>query len=272
MTWSELSELSELTDAAFGPTPGLWPLPDAVTDTDLWLRAVAAGGQGRYSSARADLSELLRRRPAAGLASLALSTRASFTRQQGWHAVARGDDGAALALLDDPHAHPEAAVDALAGLAADALGAGRLATAAALLARAAECHGSAQRPASRQAIRLAWVGAELAMAAGDPAAAREHAHRGVDLAATGVLRRHQVKSDVVLAAALCSAGDRAGSRRVADAALADTEALGLVPLRWALACLLAEVGSGSHSPAAVAEIRDRSATFIARHGGRLRFS
>lgn len=262
---------TELADAAFGPTPDLWPLPDAETDTDLWLRAVAAGAQGRYSSARADLSELLRRRPGPGLASLALSTRASFTRQQGWHAVARADDGAALALLDDPTAHREAAVDALTGLAADALGTGRLAAAAALLARATDCHAREQRPASRLAIRLAWVEAELAMAAGDPAAACAHAHRGADLAATGVLRRHRVKSDVVLAAALCSAGDLAASRRVADAALADTEALGLVPLRWALACLLAEVGSGAHSPAAVAEIRDRSATFIARHGGRLRF-
>ena len=265
------TELAELTGAAFGPTPGRWPLPDAVTDTDFWLRAVAAGGQGRYSSARADLGELLRRRPGAQLASLALSTRASFTRQQGWHAVARGDDGAALALLDDPTPHPEAEVDALAGLAADALGAGRLAAAAALLARATDCHGRAPQPAPRLAIRLAWVAAELAMAAGDPAAACAHARRGVDLAAAGVLRRHQVKSDVVLAAALCSAGDLLASRRVADAALADTEALGLVPLRWALACLLAEVGSGSLSPAAVAEIRDRSATFIARHGGRLRF-
>ena len=58
---------TELADAAFGPTPDLWPLPDAETDTDLWLRAVAAGAQGRYSSARADLGELLRRRPGPGI-------------------------------------------------------------------------------------------------------------------------------------------------------------------------------------------------------------
>ena len=42
---------------------------------------------------------------------------------------------------------------------------------------------------------------------------------------------------------------------------------GLVPLRWALACLLAGIGSGTHSPAEVARIRDQSATFVTRHGG-----
>ena len=53
-----------LAAAAFGPDPGHWPLPAAASATDLWLRAVAAGGQGRYASARADLTELVRRSPA----------------------------------------------------------------------------------------------------------------------------------------------------------------------------------------------------------------
>ena len=57
----------------------------------------------------------------------------------------------------------EAAVDALAGLAADALGVGRLAAAAVLLDRAAERHDRAEAPPQRQAIRLAWVGAPLAL-------------------------------------------------------------------------------------------------------------
>ena len=50
-------------EAAFGAEPGRWPLPSAQTANDLWLRAVAAGGQGRYGSADADLSRLLRSRP-----------------------------------------------------------------------------------------------------------------------------------------------------------------------------------------------------------------
>ncbi len=278
-----------LAAAAFGSNPGLWPLPAAATTAELWLRAVAAGGQGRYASARADLAELVRRRPAARLASLALSTQGSFLRQQGGHLPARGWDGIALAgagpdsaalagagpdsaALAGAGPDSEAVVDALVGLAADALGVGRLAAAAALLERADEVHARADDPPPRLAIRLAWVRAELAMAAGDGVAARGFAQFGVELAAKAApdLRRHQVKSDVVLAAALCSAGDLPGSRRVADAALADSEAAGLVPLRWAVACLLAGIGSAQHSPDEVAEIRDRSATFVARHGGCLR--
>ena len=84
------------------------------------------------------------------------------------------------------------------------------------------------------------------------------------------LCRHRVKSEVVLAAALCCAGDLTASRRVADGALSQTQTLGLVPLRWAVACLLADIGSPTISAAEVAGIRDRSATFIARHGGDLR--
>jgi len=258
-----------LVDAAFGPDPGHWPLPAATGATDLWWRAVAAGGQGRYGCARADLAELLRLRPPARLASLASSTRASFLRQQGWHQRARGLDGAALAAAGTD---PEARVDALAGLAADALGVRRLAAASALLARAGQEHDRADAPPPRLAIRLAWVRAELAMAAGDGAAARRHAERAVELAGAAQpgLCRHRVKSEVVLAAALCCAGDLTASRRVADGALSQTQTLGLVPLRWAVACLLADIGSPTISAAEVAGIRDRSATFIARHGGDLR--
>ena len=63
------------------------------------------------------------------------------------------------------------------------------------------------------------------------------------------------------------AGDLAGSRRVADAALADTQTYGLTPLRWALACLLSDIGSDSHSLGDIAETRERSARFVTRHGG-----
>ena len=67
--------------------------------------------------------------------SLAHSTRASFLRQLGWHARARGWDGRASALAG---ADLEAHADALIGLAADALGVGRFAASAAALHRAAD--------------------------------------------------------------------------------------------------------------------------------------
>ncbi|MGA9614028.1 MAG: hypothetical protein WBS15_21340, partial [Mycobacterium sp.] len=117
------SNESDLAAAAFGDQPGRWPLPSAASPRQRWLRAVAAGGQGRYGSARSDLATLLRAASAGRLASLAGSAQASFLRQLGWHELAGGWDGRALALAGDD---PEAAGDALTGLAADALGVGRL--------------------------------------------------------------------------------------------------------------------------------------------------
>jgi hypothetical protein len=46
----------KLAAAAFGDRPADWPLPTATTPQQLWLRAVAAGGQGRYGSAYRDLA------------------------------------------------------------------------------------------------------------------------------------------------------------------------------------------------------------------------
>jgi len=108
------------------------------------------------------------------------------------------------------------------------------------------------------------------MVTGDGAAAVAHARRGVELAESAVddLRRHRIKSSVVLAAALCCAGDLDGSREVADIALAATAAHGLVPLQWAVASLLVDIGSAVRSASEVAEARDRSDAFVTRHGGR----
>ena len=79
--------------------------------------------------------------------------------------------------------------------------------------------------------------------------------------------RHRVKSDVVLAAALCSDGRLERSRAMADTALDTTQRLGLVPLSWALASLLGEIGSGNHSTDQVVGIRDVSADTVRRRGG-----
>jgi hypothetical protein len=152
----------------------------------------------------------------------------------------------------------------LVGLAADALGVGRFTLSARLLERA---DSVVCAPGGRLAVRRAWVSAELAMMRGDGATAVAHAERGVSAASGYPSARHAVKSDVVLAAALCSAGQPDRARVVADAALAATEKLGLVPLRWALACLLADIGSAAHSAAQVGTIRDVSADTVRRRGG-----
>lgn len=148
-----------LASAAFGEEPGRWPLPAAVTPHELWLRAVAAGGQGRYGTALADLDTLHRTSPDGVQRSLAHSTRASFLRQLGGHARARGWDG------------------------------------------------------------RAWAGA---------------------------VER---------------------SRQVADAALVETQRYGLIPLRWALCCLLADIGSSTLSPARVVAMREETADTVRCRGG-----
>ncbi|MUL81243.1 MULTISPECIES: hypothetical protein [unclassified Mycolicibacterium] len=250
-----------LADAAFGADPGRWPLPSATTPYERWLRAVAAGGQGRYGCALTELAMILRSRDAGPLVSLAYSTRASFLRQLGGHTRARGADGLAWAHCGDDD---EAAADALVGLAADALGVGRFGVSARLLDRA-RAIDTAGNP--RQRVRLSWVSAELAMARGDGAEAVQHARRGVAAAAEHSSTRHTVKSDVVLAAALCSAGELEAAREVADTALLATEKSGLIPLRWALACLLADIGSTAHDAAQIAQIRDLSADTVRRRGG-----
>jgi len=250
--------VSDLTAAAFGAAPSLWPLPAARTDEQRWLRAVAAGGQGRYATAFAELAEL-RRTAGAPLVSLSHSTQASLLRQLGWHDRARGWDGCALARAGtDPHAR----ADALVGLAADALGVGRLATSAALLGAAEGVTGP-----PRSGVRFAWVSAELAMASGDGAAAVTHARRGVELAEPLASVRHRTKSDVVLAAALCCAGRLDDSRTLADGLLDRTAAHGLIPLRWAVASLLAGIGSAAHDRPDIEVIRDESAALVEHRGG-----
>jgi len=254
---------SDLLAAAFGELPASWPLPTAMTPDQLWLRAVAAGGQGRYGSAHADLTVLLRAGPPGRLASLALSARASFLRQLGWHGLARGWDGRALALAGDD---PESVGDALIGLAADALGVGRLAASATLLARAEPV---VTRAPQRVAVRWAWVSAEWAMAAGEGSLAVRNAEVAVELAATTLAfaARHRAKSQVVLAAALCSAGAVDRARTVADAALDLTGGLGLTPLRWALACLLADLSDAQHRITQLRDIRDDCARRVEHWGG-----
>jgi len=258
-----------LAAAAFGDQPGRWPLPTARTPDELWLRAVAAGGQGRYGSACRDLAVLRRCGMPARLQSLAHSTQGSFLRQLGWHALARGWDGRALASAGT---NPEARADALIGLAADALGVGRLAAAATLLGRADAVLGTATVP-DRLAVRRRWVGAELAMASGEGEIAVGCATEAVALAqAMGLEKgqasvRHRVKSDVVLAAALCSAGATERARAVAEAALEATGRLDLIPLRWALTCLLIDIGSVTFGTRELHDLRDICAGQVRRAGG-----
>jgi hypothetical protein len=254
-----------LAAAAFGADPGRWPLPSAQTPHELWLRAVAAGGQGRYGSAHADLAALRRRVAAGSLASLAHSTCGSLLRQLGGHADAQRWDGWGLALAGDGAEATEAAVDALIGLSADALGLRRFAVSAALLERARALLDEPGLP-DRLALRWQWVAAERAMVRGEGAAAVRHADHAAELAAGSRSARHRAKTAVVRAAALCSAGQVDLARTVADDALVSTDRLGLIPLRWAVASLLVDIGSNVRDAAEVRAVLNASAVAV-RHGG-----
>ena len=67
-------------------------------------------------------------------------------------------------------------------------------------------------------------------------------------------------------AVVCVEADRA--REVADRALTETATYGLVPLRWALACLLSDLGSTTRATHEVVTIREQCAAEVTRRGGR----
>ncbi|WP_246098262.1 hypothetical protein [Rhodococcus spelaei] len=262
---------SDLERAAFGDTPGARDLPAAEDARDHWLRAVTLGGQGRYAAARAELEQLHRLDPDPVLASLAASTEASLLRQLGWHALASTHDGRALALLGAPavaiaDASVQARCDALTGLAADALGCGRFALGFRLLER---CGALADQPDPavwRQRIRWNWVSAEMSLASGDAAGGRRHAAAALDLAADCESIRHQVKSELLLAAAESAGPDPTAATGPARRVLARCAEHGLVPLEWAASMLL-----GGVQPSAEAnDVRDRCESRIAAWGGRFR--
>lgn len=259
---------SPLESAAFGADPDLDRLPVPSTTREWWTTAVILGGQGHYARARAALDVLDRRTSGFSahsdrvLASLSASTRASFLRQSGRHALASTWDGRALAIVGGLQDDPEAACDALTGLAADALGCGRLPLGWRLLA---QCRARLGEEAGlwRQEIRIEWVSAELALAGGDFARAGRHAERAVELSGESESVRHRVKSDLLLSATLTGT-DPSAAVELATDVLARCQRYGLLPLAWASSLLIEGVSGGRTSPSA-REIGD----LIAMRGGLL---
>jgi len=256
-----------LAATAFGPTPGTAAaeLPTPATPLDRWYRAVALGAQGRYAAARAELLTLTRARIDPALRSRVESTRGSLLRQLGGHAAAATFDGraATLALGATGAARAEALADAYTGLAADALGTGRLALARRLLGRVEPLLADAP---ARCAVRWHWVRAETALAGGAAAPALRDAETAVALAAALPSVRHRVKSALLVAAATAATGDLDGSARRARAVDDECREHGLLPLRWATALLRAGVCAEAESRAAAAEAADHAARIRAWGG------
>ncbi|MFR9771489.1 hypothetical protein [Nocardia sp. SC052] len=274
--------LAVLAEAAFGVAPGraAADLPSASDALGRWYRAVVLGGQGRYAAARAELRRVCNHSNDPVLLSLAGSTEGSFLRQLGWHERAAAFDGraAALILTVGAGAEPDSAeefggyrpsradaiCDALTGLAADALGTGRLALADRLLRRSASA-AQQYRAGWRPAIRLRWVSAETALAAGDFEVAAAHAAAALELAERSPSVRHRVKSRLLVAAADVALDARGRSGVSAEDVAEQCREHGLLPLRWA--CAMLRAGSGARDAAAEAA---ECAAAIARSGGVLR--
>ncbi|MGA0066963.1 MAG: hypothetical protein ACO3J3_07920 [Candidatus Nanopelagicales bacterium] len=184
-----------------------------------WQSAVELGARGEYAEAERLAIDL----EAVGgrWTSLALSTRASHLRQVGASSAAL--DVRALEFATDD----ESAADALIGLAADSVAVGDVNAA---VARHVEAGAVAREWRGR--TRWHWVGAEIALLAGDQSRAQEHGRRAV-LTSAGRSDRHHAKSLIVACAA---SGDLAGMEGVLDLSVDR----GWHTLVWPLALVVAD--------------------------------
>ena len=173
---------------------------DASASDTIWLRAYLAAARGDFARAERLAREVIRApRASTETKARAAITLGSVLRQGDRHTEARVVDAAALrtARGDDLRAH------LLIGLAADAVGLGRLADVDAALGRL---------PSSardwRVRVRLRWVRCERELLAGRPGAAAGHARAAVALATRYRAARHEAKSHLFLGAALLVAATR----------------------------------------------------------------
>ncbi|MEU4741095.1 hypothetical protein AB0G02_11615 [Actinosynnema sp. NPDC023658] len=233
--------------AAFGDRPGaeVWAALGGGAE-QRWLAAVVLGGQGHYAAAASVLGGLI---AGGGLfGSLAASTLASHRRQLGGHAAARVLDGRALAMVPEDHGYdghhgcdPDdvdpagARADALLGLAADAVGAGRL-------TEARRLHARVEPRGWRSRVRHQWLAAEIALAGGHAEQAVHPAEVAAATARAAGATRHTLKSDLVLGTALVVRGTPESVSRGLDVLLCDlnhTDRNGLFSLSWPTALVLA---------------------------------
>nr|WP_246381421.1 hypothetical protein [Prauserella isguenensis] len=245
------------------------------------MAAVVLGAYGRYAAATTLLRRLRHSRDVV-IASLAASTVASHRRQFGGHAAALPADGAALSAVtglslasaaDGGIADGDgidvagAWADALLGLGADHLALGRPATARRLVADVTtglDAAFGAGGGSLRTRVRAGWVGAEAALAGGDPAAAvasAEEALRRVDVAPGATPVRHRAKTELILAAALLASGAGAAtstrSAELVTSALATIDTHGLASLSWPARLLAADADparAGEHRRRATREV------------------
>jgi tetratricopeptide (TPR) repeat protein len=261
------------------PASGLTALDHALNDraavpVDLdkarWLLGVCLGASGKYGEAFEVLRPLAAD-PARGdrWASFAASTTGSLHRQLARYADARRFDEAALTAAEAlPPADVEPVVDALLGLAADAVGDGDAEAARLTWARAAEIADAPDSP-WRPRVRAAWVAAEIALLRGDGDAALAAADDAVKNAEEARAPRHHAKSLVFRAVALKVLGDLAAAAVTARRGLALAVELGVTPVVWPAGVVLREILDAAPDSALYPHEAARAADAARRSVGRI---
>lgn len=190
------------------------PLLEGLTDLEgrslvyaRWLHAVALGACGRYGEAL-DLADRIPQ--GTPEYSMARSLRASLLRQIGVHDLALLADREAMSSA----ATPGAAIEAMTGLSADAVGLHDALTASTMISQASSllervAAGAAGAPTWwRHRVRLDWVRCEVALLGSEPVAAMEHAAAAVEAAESAAAPRHVAKSLLFAGVAQVESGHR----------------------------------------------------------------
>jgi hypothetical protein len=206
-----------------------------------WLLGVGLSASGRYGGALRVLGPLLEAGSLAGasaetklFAALAAATAASVHRGLGRHDAARDLDSRGLALAD---AMSEAVFDCTLGLATDAVGLDQLDLARDHLAGAEALVSAHDEQWWRQRVRFDWARAEVALLAGEPAAAVGAAVAAVERAEQARAPRHVAKGLLFQGVAQLQSGSPDASATLRRAATL-AEGLGALPITWQARALL----------------------------------
>jgi len=204
-----------------------------------WLLGVCLAAAGKFGGSLTVLEPLV----AGGssdvperrlFAALAAATSAAVRRQLGQHAEAKELDDAALTFSGGA---PEAAFDALVGLAADAVAGEDAVTAMSLVDRA-KTLVNGHNDWWRQRVRLGWVDAEVAMLKGEPSRAATLLAEAVQLAEVSGAPRHVAKTLLLLAVAQVQGGELEDAEGTLRRAATLAESLGALPTLWPSRALL----------------------------------
>jgi tetratricopeptide (TPR) repeat protein len=230
-----------------------------------WLTAVALGACGRYGEALSVADSIESATPEY---SMARSLRASLLRQLGCHDLALVADREAMATA----ATPGAAVEALTGLAADAVGMNEASTAATMLGQATSLLDRVTTDPARPTwwrhrVRVDWVRCEVALLQSQYEDAVEHAARALQQAEAANAPRHIAKSLLFLAVSRIEAGHEDAAVAELRRSLLLSTSMGFLAVAWPTHAVLAALSRTVDREAAHTHLVEASAiTDVVRAG------